>query len=1148
MPVNRSYGGYSSHGNSAYSNYGVPKYSSGYGSSYGFRSGSSSPAMVRASTPSYRESFSYNSIINTVVPEEKNGSHYRPYYSPYSRSFMSSADAERKELKTYKTEELDTSDNKKSERRDYAVPGEITRDTTINLPRGKAVVRMVTQKLKDNPYLSSLKGKEKETENLTLGQRLALKYQMKERPKPKAPTPPVARGSGTESDWTWETCSSSEDESPVKKASPPKRKSPSPFKPVANLVAAAKTITQKYTRSNTATLCTTDDKPKQIVIPARSPAALATPLSSKSSSMNRWLEAANSETKLRSQTSANRIPNYGKAVAMNRSLLGNKLQEPGKPESSISSARNNSTTSARPVSWAGNQYTSDLRKPVDEPETSQSKQTTHTKTSGGKSDSSRGSSSPDLYKYRKPQKYQGAGSRLLRLSSSDDEQVNDNLTLGWRRGQPPRGEVVVKMTSKKAKNKPVIEPKHSPVISPVTSSVGSPTAIPISSRVPAFMQDKYQIPGLMFKASTKREPVTNTPAHKVDYVKTAPVEEESEWEYYTESSEEEEVESTEKVNKTETTVPTSVSLNKSTKEAIIANQITQIDVHKLCKTTPSTDNVVKTPATAKASSAVPSSHSNVSTSLNNSSVTSNKSTKIDNVPIKHEISYSMGKIPKTPVEDCPTHVNKSAVNKNDHEDKSIAVFNKVKKDDVIQSENGSKHFETLDKSKTLKLDHVMKDGTNTMNNLQSKNITTQVSHEPAPNNNISKTHQQSSQPPVKTDVDNKSNKVTLPQNIEDKTSKHNSLLHDKMHDAEVKNVNKQEQVKDMSRLLNAQKPNLLRQVTPNVAKPSVEESKTKTTATIKVHPEKKQIAAHTKVKSSGQSKPPNDQTSRSPETVNVKDIFFDEVKVEPVKQNNSSSSTQTKLKCSEQDKTTSDSKRLITLIETVKIGEEKLSTVTGKEEAPNLEVTKCKDETALKEMEKSKPKETSVQASSIPINKEKEERVKASKQEMVTSIEKAKVAEKSIWSSAPKKTEPVTAYEKEKILHDDPATEFVETKNEEKKDERKDLVSLPVHGREPEPKALQTSKQSTAFTSVLSQVTSVAIPYTTLNTYTDPAFKVSGLFQIPSFLNVYEHKYRETSLFKRWIAVNSPCRICDLYVTVYPFWLQDAAHRTCLSV
>ena len=145
--MNRNYGGgYSSYGGN-YSSYAFPKYSSAYGSN-SFRSGSSSPALVRSSTPSYREPFLYNSIINCVVPEEKNSS-----YSSY---------LERRELKTIKTEENDT-ETKKTDR-DYAIPGVITRDTTVKLPGGKAAVRMVTQKLKENPYISNI---EKESEEMS---------------------------------------------------------------------------------------------------------------------------------------------------------------------------------------------------------------------------------------------------------------------------------------------------------------------------------------------------------------------------------------------------------------------------------------------------------------------------------------------------------------------------------------------------------------------------------------------------------------------------------------------------------------------------------------------------------------------------------------------------------------------------------------------------------------------------------------------------------------------------------------------------------------------------------------------------------------------------------------------------------------------
>ena len=630
MPLNRSYGGYSnSYGSSSYSNYSsFPKYSSGYASTYGLRSGSSSPALVRSSTPSYREPYSYNSsIINSVVPEEKKVD-TRPstgytryttdYYSPYSRSYLYTSEAEKRELKTIKTEEIDTTDARKTGR-DYAIPGEITRDTTVNLPRGKAVVRMVTQKLKENPYLSTLiLDKENDPKKLTLGQRLALKYQIKEKPKPKPPTPPKP-DSGEESEWTWESCSSSDEESTVpkssfkkdspvsKKESPPvsekkspvKKKSPTPPKYVSSVLAQARAITQKYTRSNTTTICSAEE-----------PSA---PKPEGRSSANKWLEALNADTKPRTQQNTTRIPNFGKAVAMNRSLLGNKLQEEqSKVESPTLQVR---SSNSRPLSWAGNLYSLD-KKPEEnnnysrdirsvsrdtsstskEPLGSSSKSTSYSsyskepvsysryssiprepasyittesmspvkKSTKKESDSSStSSSSPPLYKYRKPQRYKGAGSQYM--YSSDEESPRDSLNLGWRKGQPPRGDVVVKLGNNK--NKSVIEPVHSKstlgrssytntstsdttasteAASTVAVSSAAAAAVSsvISSRVPASLQDRYQIPGLFIKPSTKTQPTSVKPVASKSGVnlpvsKTAPTkevsDEESEWEYYTET-------------------------------------------------------------------------------------------------------------------------------------------------------------------------------------------------------------------------------------------------------------------------------------------------------------------------------------------------------------------------------------------------------------------------------------------------------------------------------------------------------------------------------------------------------------------------------------------------------------------------------------
>ena len=262
MPLNRygGYGGYSS-------------YSSNFSSSYG-RSGSASPATLRATTPS--RAFGSNSIINTILPEDRTyKSSYNSYYSPGTYSRLYSSDYERRDLKTIKTEELNTDDSRENNR-NHAIPGEITRDTSLNIRGGKPVVRIVTQKSKENPYLSNpgwrTRIKEEEEKNsLTLGQRLALKHQIVDKPKSKEKSPSgidsKKTDSGEESEWTWETCSSSEAEdlSPPKKKktpTPPRRKispklikqkprSPSPPSPPKPLTPEPpKRAAVAYTRLN----------------------------------------------------------------------------------------------------------------------------------------------------------------------------------------------------------------------------------------------------------------------------------------------------------------------------------------------------------------------------------------------------------------------------------------------------------------------------------------------------------------------------------------------------------------------------------------------------------------------------------------------------------------------------------------------------------------------------------------------------------------------------------------------------------------------------------------------------------------------------------------------------------------------------------
>merc|ERR1719186_739486 len=194
-------------------------YTSSYVNSY--RSGSSSPASARSSTPI--RSFASGSLINSIMPEDtldtrtnrtnsslptsvykyyNRSDHYTP--TTYSRIYSTATDSKDREVKTIRTSDIDTTKPKENTR-EYAIPGEITRDTTVCLPRGKAVVRMVTQRQKEHPFRKGDKSAaedEKDGYNkLTLGQRLALKHQMVEKPKPPpSPKPAVEEEASDESD------------------------------------------------------------------------------------------------------------------------------------------------------------------------------------------------------------------------------------------------------------------------------------------------------------------------------------------------------------------------------------------------------------------------------------------------------------------------------------------------------------------------------------------------------------------------------------------------------------------------------------------------------------------------------------------------------------------------------------------------------------------------------------------------------------------------------------------------------------------------------------------------------------------------------------------------------------------------------------
>ena len=96
------------------------------------------------------------------------------------------------------TEELDVETNKDHDaKRDHAIPGQITRDTAdTRIAGGRQVIRMVTTKQKPNPYNvvdarnNRVSGGGEvenniEAQELTMGQKLAMKHYLKDPEKKK---------------------------------------------------------------------------------------------------------------------------------------------------------------------------------------------------------------------------------------------------------------------------------------------------------------------------------------------------------------------------------------------------------------------------------------------------------------------------------------------------------------------------------------------------------------------------------------------------------------------------------------------------------------------------------------------------------------------------------------------------------------------------------------------------------------------------------------------------------------------------------------------------------------------------------------------------------------------------------------------------
>ena len=203
-----------------------------------------------------------------------------------------------------------------------------------------------------------------------------------------------------------------------------------------------------------------------------------------------------------------RIPNFGNAVSANKSMLDSRVKDQNSPSTVVKSS-----VTGRPLSWAG----TGIPGAANVQDVTNTNIHTENKSSSQKPDakkpaysSSSGSSSPPLYKYnpRKPQTYKGAGSQYI-VSSDEEGHPVEGLGRGWRPGQPPRGDVVVKMNVEKpAKTaQSVINSEHSEALA-TNRALTSHAAI--SSKVPASMGDKYQIPGLFIKPSVKTAPKSVT--------------------------------------------------------------------------------------------------------------------------------------------------------------------------------------------------------------------------------------------------------------------------------------------------------------------------------------------------------------------------------------------------------------------------------------------------------------------------------------------------------------------------------------------------------------------------------------------------------------------------------------------------------------
>lgn len=387
MPVSRGYGGYTpTYSPSYYSLYSPSSYSSYRASGASSNSRASTPSRTLGATGSTssvlaeadrrreNRNYGYSQVAAPAAYKYFARTDYYNTTAIYNRSMSGGySNSRSKELKTIKTEDIDVEQNKETQR-EHAIPGTIKRDTAANIAGGKQVIRLVTTKQKVNPYTKASGQTAQPQNDLTLGQKLALKHLLVD-PKEKASTTEEEsieedRNSESDwSDWTWETCSESEQDDDDKAKS-------------------TKTDIKDTTKVSGSKVVSNAEKEQ----PKLQNGDNATPYISKWSSYK---------------------------------------TEPSKPLIAPI------TEKSEPVKTEHHRVSF-----LQTPQVMQKKLTPQ---------SSSSSSSSPYSTPRFAKVYSGAGSKTLQLFDSDADSEEDHvpaLNRGWRRGQPPRSDVVVKITKK----------------------------------------------------------------------------------------------------------------------------------------------------------------------------------------------------------------------------------------------------------------------------------------------------------------------------------------------------------------------------------------------------------------------------------------------------------------------------------------------------------------------------------------------------------------------------------------------------------------------------------------------------------------------------------------------------------------------------